>query len=104
MNTVETRHLGHAEVPAGDYFVVATEWNTFYVSAWTAARVARCLDRAWRPCWLKFSDVGGSRVWVRTAKVEAVYESTELQRARDRRFQRALRQETRADRRWDDDD
>jgi hypothetical protein len=36
--------------------------------------------------------------------VEAVYESTEMQRARDRRFQRALRQETRADRRWDDDD
>lgn len=88
----------------GDYFVVVSEWGTWYVSPETAARIGAALDRRWRPRWMKFVDLSGSRVWVRADHVESVYESTESQRSRDREFHYHRRKEEIADRRWDDDD
>ena len=92
------------ELPAGDYFVVATQFDSYYVTADTARELGRALDRFWRPRWLKFVDRHGARAWVLARSVDAIRESTELQRAGDRTFNRALRREQKADRRWDDDE
>jgi len=88
----------------GDYYVVVSEWGTWYVAPETAARIGRTLERRWRPRWMKFVDLSGSRVWVRTANVESITESTETQRSRDREFHFLRRKEENADRRWDDDE
>jgi hypothetical protein len=88
----------------GDYYMVVAQYSSWYVSPETAARIGRMLDRFWRPRWLKFQDLSGSRAWVRTDSVECVTESTELQRTGDRQFQYLRRKEERSDRRWDDDE
>ncbi|MBB4637383.1 hypothetical protein [Longimicrobium terrae] len=89
----------------GDYFVVQSEYSTWYVTAATAEAVGRALDRRWlRPRWLRFVDLNGSRAWLRADRVEAVFESTELQRTRDRELGYLRRKEERADRRWDDEE
>lgn len=90
--------------PVGDYYVVNSRYDTYYVSSETARRVGACLERAWRPRWVKFVDLNGGRVWLRTASIESISESTEDARSRDREFQYARRQEEKADRRWDDDE
>jgi hypothetical protein len=105
MNQIKEKQEGpEEELPAGDYFVVATEFDSYYVTPETARRLGRALDRFWRPRWLKFVDRHGARAWVLARSVDAIRESTELQRAGDRTFNRALRREQKADRRWDDDE
>lgn len=105
MNQIREKHEGpEEELPAGDYFVVATQYDSYYVTPDTARELGRALDRFWRPCWLKFVDRHGARAWVLARSVDAIRESTELQRAGDRTFNRALRREQKADRRWDDDE
>lgn len=88
----------------GDYFLVVAQYSTWYVSPQTAARIGRVLDRRFRPRWLKFQDLSGSRAWVRTSSVECVMESTERQRTEDRQFHYLLRKEVRSDRRWDEEE
>lgn len=91
-------------VPPGDYYVVVSQFSTFYVAPETAARISRVLDRRWLPPrWLKFTDLSGARIWLMRRNVEAVYESTETQRASDRTFHKARRREEMADRTWDED-
>ncbi|MBW3570725.1 MAG: hypothetical protein KY467_06435 [Gemmatimonadetes bacterium] len=87
----------------GDYYEVVTEFGTWYVSGQTAARIGRSLDRRWRPRWIKFVDLSGSRAWVRAEAIEFISESTEHQRTRDRTFRYLMRKESKAHRRWDDD-
>ncbi|HEX2205193.1 MAG TPA: hypothetical protein VHG91_17915 [Longimicrobium sp.] len=89
---------------AGDWFVVEARTESFYVSAETAARVSRQLDRRWAPRWLKFVDITGARVWVRASLIESIHESTEDARGREREFHYRRRKEEMADRRWDDDE
>lgn len=91
--------------PAGDYYVVVSEYRTFHVTPDTAARIGRELERRWwGPRWLKFTDVSGSRIWVLRAQVQAVMESTERQRERDRLFFRAMRrEEEEAEQEWGED-
>jgi hypothetical protein len=89
----------------GDYFIVQSEYTAWYVTAATAAEVGRALDRRWlRPRWIKFMDLNGSRAWVKAERVEAIFESTEHQRARDRELGYLRRKEEHADRRWDDEE
>jgi hypothetical protein len=91
-------------VLAGDFYVVVSQYSTFYVSPETAARIGRVLDRRWlAPRWVKFTDLSGARIWLLRRNVEAVYESTETQRSTDRQFHRARRLEERADRTWDEE-
>jgi hypothetical protein len=104
MNQTRESTDPHDEAPAGDYFVVVTRYDSYYVTLETAGKLGRELDRRWRPRWLKFVDRHGARAWVRTRSVESIHESTEEQRAGDRTFTRALRREAKADRRWDEDD
>lgn len=88
----------------GDYYEVMTEFGMWYVTGETAARIGRVLERRWRPRWVKFVDLSGSRAWVRADCIESIAESTEGQRSRDRAFRYLMRKETRASRRWDDDE
>lgn len=105
MQNVKQKEEPREERPdSGDYFVVASEWGTWYVTPETAERIGRVLDGRRRPRWLRFVDVSGSRVWVRLRRVESVYESTGLVREREREFHYLRRKEDRRDRRWDDDE
>lgn len=105
MNKLKQKQETPEEPPGpGDYYLVVAHYASWYVSPETAARIGRQLDRRWRPRWLKFQDLSGSRAWVRTDSVECVTESTEVQRTGDRQFHYLLRKETRSDRRWDDDE
>lgn len=105
MNKLKQKQETPEERPGpGDYYMVVAQYSSWYVSPETAARIGRQLDRRFRPRWLKFQDLSGSRAWVRTDSVECVTESTERQRTGDRQFHYLLRKETRSDRRWDDDE
>ncbi|HEX8363189.1 MAG TPA: hypothetical protein VF613_23930 [Longimicrobium sp.] len=74
---------------AGDFYLIVSQAGTWYVSPETAGRVGAALDRRFRPRWIKFVDVYGGRVWLRTDRVESVFESTERVRARSREFHQA---------------
>jgi hypothetical protein len=89
----------------GDYWVVYRRSFVVYVSPETAAEVARRIE-GWRtPRWITFLDIVGARVRVRDRDVDAICESTGLQRERERSFQRARQQEDQAERRsWEDYD
>jgi hypothetical protein len=88
----------------GDYYTIESRCDTYYVSAETAVRVGAQLTQRWRPRWARFVDIWDRRVWVRTDLIEAITESTEAQRERDRAFRYAQHREQKADRRWDDDE
>ncbi|HYJ81149.1 MAG TPA: hypothetical protein VEW03_16160 [Longimicrobiaceae bacterium] len=105
MNTVQQERQRPEEEPrVGDFYTVNSRYDSYFVSPETARRLGACLDRPWRPRWVKFVDVNGGRVWLRTASIESIAESTELQRADCRAFDYARRREARADRRWDDEE
>ncbi|HEU0013327.1 MAG TPA: hypothetical protein VFQ45_06560 [Longimicrobium sp.] len=87
----------------GDYYEVICQFSTWYVSGETAARIGRVLDRRWRPRFVKFVDLAGSRAWVRTASIESIAESTPGQREKDREFSHLRTKENMADRHWDTD-
>lgn len=93
------------EKPAEDYWEIHGDCESFYVSRETAARVLRQLERRWTPRWIRFTDLYGATVRVRSARIQYVQECTQEQRAAERAFHRARRQEHKADRRpWEEDD
>jgi hypothetical protein len=103
------KYLSNEEKPdeeqpvARDYWVVRSYGNSWHVRAPQATRIKRVLERRWKPTWLEFRDVAGSRVRVRTAHVYGMYECTEAQRAKDRRHHRYLENEEKADEKpWDE--
>ena len=94
-----------AELPhLGDYYVIAGEFGRVAVEVDTARRIKAVLD-SWRPrTWIEFRDRSGSLVRVRVRQIRTVVESTALQRAADRRLERAQLNEVKADHRsWDHD-
>jgi hypothetical protein len=87
---------------AGDYFVIQTrESSWFYVSTVMARAIDRRLDRWLRPRWITFVDVTGARIRIRAADIVSMVQSTAMQRADRRAFDRECGQEDRADRDWD---
>lgn len=90
--------------PEEDFFVVGSEAGYFYVTRETAGCIFKQLARRPPPRWIVFRDLAGSQVRVRRDKLEAVYECTAEQRARERAFRRARKLEEKQDRRpWEDD-
>jgi hypothetical protein len=88
---------------ARDYWVVRCYGSSWHVRTPQAMRIKRVLERRWKPKWLEFRDVAGSRIRVRTSHVFGMYECTEKQRAKDRRHNRYLENEEKADEKpWDD--
>jgi hypothetical protein len=53
---------------------------------------------------VKFVDLTGARVRLRTRQIEYVCQCTADQRAAEREFFRSLKQERKADRSWDEED
>lgn len=93
------------QAPANDFYVVVYGWSVFYVTREVADRILRDLDARSPPRWIRFTDLSGSRVSVRSARISFVFESTFAQRAAERAFDRARRLEEKADRRpWEDED
>jgi len=93
------------EKPEEDFWEVAGDGGWFYVTRATALDVARQLQRLRPPRWLRFRDLFGADVRVRSADVNRVTECTTGHRAAEREFRRARRLEEKADRRpWEDDD
>lgn len=91
--------------PEDDFYVVAYEYDEFYVTREVANRVLRELEARKPPRWIRFTDIYGSVVSVRSQRIDHVREWTVAQRASARAFRRARRQEEKADRRpWEDDD
>lgn len=90
--------------PCEEYYIVGGEAGYFYVTRETALGIARLLERRRPPLWIVFRDLTGSEVRVRQCKLDAVYESTAEQRARERAFIRARKMEAQGDQRpWDDE-
>lgn len=91
--------------PDQDYWVVASQYEDFYVTREVADTIMRELERPLLRRWLRFTDVSGSHVRVLTKRIDQVREWTKAQRAADREFGRARRLEDKADRRpWEEDD
>lgn len=99
-------YLGEPEErqPAGDYFVVGYQFQRFFVTREVAEHILSELDRSDLPRWIRFEDLTGAEIAVRTRKIEFVSESTAAARQSARDFERAHREEDEADRRpWEDD-
>ncbi len=89
--------------PAGEFYIVAGGAGCFFVSRETAQDIVRQLGRRRPPRFITFRDLAGSEVRLRPGKIDMVYESTGEQRARDREFNRTLREEGEEDRpAWED--
>lgn len=83
----------------GDFWIVTGQFGRFHISAAVAATIECALDRRWPPRWLTLDDLVGSRVRVRTRRIEMLFESTVAQRSYERDLERARRLEESADRR-----
>jgi hypothetical protein len=92
------------EPPANDFWEIACKYDVFYVDRDTAERVRELLDRWMPPRRIDFRDLFGAEVSIFTREVWAVAESGSSHRASKRRFERARRDEWKAERRpWEDD-
>jgi hypothetical protein len=70
----------------GDYFTLGSLDGSWEIDYETAARIGRALDRRKRPRWMKFVDLHGGRVWVRTNTIVYVTESHERHRSQQHTF------------------
>lgn len=86
-----------------DYFVVVTRSADFAVTREVAEWILRELGSDSPRPWLRFRDLSGSMVSIRTGIVEFVRERTSDQRATDRQLRRRLEEESES-RPWEDGD
>lgn len=75
------------------FFVVRSETAGWVVSAFMARHIETALLARFRPRWVTFVDLYGSRVRVRTDHITVVEQSTTAQRAAAREFHRLLGKE-----------
>src|SRR5690606_29782734 len=78
--------------PVDDYYVVACAWDDFYVTSDVAEQILRELQEPSSPRWIRFRDVHGSTVCLRSRLILYVRECTAEQREAARRFWRAREQ------------
>ena len=89
--------------PRDDFWVVCGPTSWFAVDEPTARHIVERLERRWPPRWLRFVDLFGSAVRVRSRDIDQVIESTADQRAAGRAFRQARQAEEREDRPpWDE--
>lgn len=69
-----------------------------------AVHIEASLDRKFGGTWICFVDLTGSRVRIHRREIEYIYQSTAEQRAVWRRYNRAMKQEAKADKDWGDSD
>lgn len=88
----------------GIYFCVSTRSGHWHVSTAIARHIEACLDTEPRPNWIRFVDLSGASVRIRSRDVEYLNQSTPEQRALERQFNRAVNRERKADRDWEEGD
>jgi hypothetical protein len=104
MNKTLEEEEGHSRIgPALDHFIVSARSASFFVSTEMAMHIEACLDARKPSKWIRFVDVNGSRIRLRRREIEYLLQSTMEQRAADRAYGRAMRQECKADRNWEDE-
>ena len=85
----------------GEYFAVSGETFWFAVSLEMAQFIEQELARWPRRGWLTFVDLNGSRVRLRAREIVQITQWTPGQRAANRAFLQALRQEEQDEEAWD---
>ena len=92
-----------AETPrepfAAEYFVVIGEYCTWYVSTPMAKFIEECLDTGAE--WVKFVDLTGARIRLRTRMINYITQHSADQRAMERDFNRRQRDNDGGEN-WDD--
>ena len=82
-----------AETPrepfAAEYFIVIGEYCTWYVSTPMATFIEECLDAGAE--WVKFVDLTGARIRLRTRMINYITQYSADQRAMERDFNRRQR-------------
>jgi hypothetical protein len=105
MNRLKEAREPPEEAPdVGDYFVLEAEGSYWYISGEMARTVDANLVADPAPEWTVFVDLVGSRVRLRTRRIEYLAQCTAEQRAARRAFHRRMKRERDADRTWDNDD
>ena len=104
MHSHEQFQDGAAKPTAGDYFLVSGDCCTWCVSTEMARLIEAHLDAEPPARWVRFVDLTGARIRLRTRLIESITQSAADQRASRRAFHRLLDRERKADRAWDDDD
>lgn len=82
---------------ANDYFVVCSHNAHWVVSLEMARFVEGCLDRRPPPRWVRFVDLSGARIRLRSERIESVEQCTAEQRAVRRALERSAHEERNAD-------
>ncbi|MDH3732907.1 MAG: hypothetical protein OEU54_05205 [Gemmatimonadota bacterium] len=85
-----------------DFWVVYTRTFRIFVDQSTALTILDSIDQRWPRPWLRFRDLFGDRMSLRSRDVLAVTQSTTDARAIGRLFHTALDAEESADRPWED--
>ncbi len=80
-----------------EYFLVSGDFGWHLVSREVAIDLEEWLDRWWKPRWVEFVDLFGSRVRLQVRDIRQVEECTREQRRRARAFERARNKEKKAD-------
>lgn len=88
----------------GSYFLVQAEGGTWFVSTDMVRSIEASLDRSPAPVWIRFVDLAGSRIRVRSRRIDSIVQCTPEQRAHDRAMVQLLRREHLADRSCDEED
>jgi hypothetical protein len=92
-----------AEAPrepfAAEYFVVIGEYSSWYVSTPMARLIEECLDAGAE--WVKFVDLTGARIRLRTRMINYITQHSADQRAMERDFNRRIRENDGGEN-WDD--
>ena len=82
-----------------DYFAVGGERGVWYVSTEMARFIESCLDARKPRAWVKFVDLSGARVRLRSGQIQYLAQCTAEQRAFKRRMYKAMEEEE--EKEWD---
>ena len=88
----------------GVYFCVSARNGSWCVSTVMAKHIEDGLSAVPRQRWIRFVDLSGASIKLRTREIDCLVQSTPEQRAFDRAFGRSMREERKADRNWEEDD
>ena len=87
-----------------EYFVLDTADGCWMISRQMAVFIEHELDRWPRPRWIRFVDVVGARVRLRTELIRSLGQSSAEIRSEWRRFYKEREQESKTEKDWDEDE
>ncbi|HEY0672524.1 MAG TPA: hypothetical protein VGD27_09670 [Longimicrobiales bacterium] len=87
---------------APDYWLVRGNWGWVMVTREVAMYLQGVLRRRLRPRWVRFCDLSGSEICLRTSTIDLIGENTAAQRANDRALRRQLDAEDNGGDEWQD--